>query len=140
MCRYWWPPAALSLRRSGRSRFSTALISKTRFGKPERIATMLIRINRARRRLTTIVALLLATAWLLPSSIVLAQAPAPAAAASPAAPPSVPITNADIKGISGPSAADLAKGDPGGIITGTVNDLVISDSKAGLTIADIANN
>ncbi len=101
---------------------------------------MLIRINRARRRLTTIVALLLATAWVLPSSIVLAQAPAPAAAASPAAPPPVPITNADIKGISGPSAADLAKGDPGGIITGTVNDLVISDSKAGLTIADIANN
>jgi Amt family ammonium transporter len=101
---------------------------------------MLIRINRARRRLTTIVAFLLATAWLVPSSIVLAQAPAPAAAASPAAPPPVPITNADIKGISGPSAADLAKGDPGGIITGTVNDLVISDSKAGLTIADIANN
>ncbi len=100
---------------------------------------MLIRINRARRRLTTIVALLLATAWVLPSSIVLAQAPA-APAAAPAAPPPVPITNADIKGISGPSAADLAKGDPGGIITGTVNDLVISDSKAGLTIADIANN
>jgi Amt family ammonium transporter len=101
---------------------------------------MLIRINRARHRLTTLVALLLAVAWLAPSSIVLAQAPSPSAAASAAAPPPVPITNADIKGISGPSAADLAKGDPGGTITGTVNDLVISDTKAGLTIGDIANN
>lgn len=100
---------------------------------------MLIRINRARRGLTMFVALLLATAWLIPSSIALAQAPAPSAAAT-AAPPPVPITNADVKGISGPSAADLAKGDPGGIITGTVNDLVISDTKAGLTIGDIANN
>jgi ammonium transporter, Amt family len=100
---------------------------------------MLIRINRARHRLTIFVALLLATTWLIPSSIALAQAPAPSAAAT-AAPPPVPITNADIKNISGPSAAELAKGDPGGTITGTVNDLVISDTKKGLTIADVANN
>lgn len=97
---------------------------------------MLIRINRARHRLTILVVLLLAGAWLLPASLALAQAPAPAAA--PAAPPS-PITTADIKAISGPSAADLAKGDPGGTITGTVNDIPVSDTKAGLTIADIVN-
>jgi len=67
-----------------------------------------------------------------------APAAAPSAAASPGSPP-VPITNADIKGLSGPSAADLAKGDPGGTITGTVNDVIVSDSKAGLTLADVVN-
>jgi Amt family ammonium transporter len=99
---------------------------------------MLIRINRARHRLTILVILLLASAWLLPASLVLAQGPAPAAASSPAAPPK-PITTADIKGISGPAAADLAKGDPGGTLTGTVNDIPVSDTKAGLSLADVVN-
>src|SRR5882672_9377020 len=93
---------------------------------------MLIRINRARHRLTTLVAILLTSAWLLPTSIAFAQAPAPAAAAKP-------ITTADIKGISGPAAADLAKGDPGGTLTGTVNDIPVTDTKAGLTLADVIN-
>jgi Amt family ammonium transporter len=74
----------------------------------------------------------------LPASLVLAQGPAPAAASSPAAPPK-PITTADIKGISGPAAADLAKGDPGGTLTGTVNDIPVSDTKAGLSLADVVN-
>src|SRR5712692_2015446 len=99
---------------------------------------MLIRINRARRRLTMLVALLLASAWLLPTSLALAQAPSPAVASSPAAPVR-PITTADIKSISGPSAADQAKGDPGGTITGTVNDIPVTDTKAGLTLADVVN-
>jgi len=85
-----------------------------------------------------LVALLLASAWLLPTSLVLAQAPSPAAAASPAA-PSKPITTADIKAISGPSPTDQAKGDPGGTITGTVNDIPVTDTKAGLTLADVVN-
>src|SRR6266851_4166721 len=93
---------------------------------------MLIRINRARRRLTMLVVLLLASAWLLPTTLALAQAP------SPAAPPK-PITTADIKAISGPSAADLAKGDPGGTITGTVNDIPVSNTKTGLSLADVVN-
>jgi Amt family ammonium transporter len=84
------------------------------------------------------VAVLLAGAWLLPTSLVLAQAPAPAAASSPAAPPK-PITDADIKNLSGPSTADLAKGDPGGTLTGTVNDVIVSDTKVGLTLADVVN-
>jgi Amt family ammonium transporter len=99
---------------------------------------MLIRINQARHQLTLLVAVLLAGAWLLPSSLALAQAPAPAAASSPAAPPK-PITTADIKNISGPSAADQAKGDPAGTITGTVNDIPVSDTKVGLTLADVVN-
>ncbi len=99
---------------------------------------MLIRINRARHRLTMLVLILLTSVWLLPASLVLAQTPSPAAAASPAA-PSKPITTADIKAISGPSAADQAKGDPGGTITGTVNDIPVTDTKAGLSLADVVN-
>jgi Amt family ammonium transporter len=99
---------------------------------------MLIRINKARHQLTWLVAVLLTGAWLLPTSVALAQAPAPAAASTPAA-PSKPITTADIKNISGPSAADQAKGDPGGTITGTVNDIPVSDTKVGITLADVVN-
>src|SRR5258705_4573704 len=99
---------------------------------------MLIRINRARHRLNLLVLLLLASTWLLPTSLALAQAASPAAAASPAE-PAKPLTTADIKAISGPSPADLAKGDPGGTLTATVNDIPVSDSKAGLTLADIVN-
>jgi ammonium transporter, Amt family len=99
---------------------------------------MLSRINRARHQLTLLVAVLLAGAWLLPSSLALAQAPSPVAASSSSAPPK-PITTADIKNISGPSAADQAKGDPGGTITGTVNDIPVTDSKAGLTLTDVVN-
>jgi Amt family ammonium transporter len=80
-----------------------------------------------------------------------AQAPAPAAqppaapaapppaAAAPAAPVAVGLTDADIKGITGPAAADRANGDPAGTITGTVNDIPVSDPKKGLTIADVVN-
>ena len=50
-----------------------------------------------------------------------------------------PISTADLKGISTPSTDDLAKGDPGGTLTGTAADVVMADPKAGLTIADIAN-
>jgi ammonium transporter, Amt family len=99
---------------------------------------MLSRITRARHQLTLLVAVLLAGAWLLPSSLALAQAPSPVAASSSSAPPK-PITTADIKNISGPSAADQAKGDPGGTITGTVSDIPVTDSKAGLTLADVVN-
>src|SRR5260370_27275430 len=104
---------------------------------------MLIRINRSRHRLMKLVVLVLASAWLLPSTFVLAQAPAPAsspsAAASPAPPPSVPLTTGDIRAIKGPSPDDLAKGDPGGTLTGTINDIPVSDTKAGLSLADIIN-
>ena len=104
---------------------------------------MMIRINRARYRIVALVFGLLAGAWVVTGSIALAQAPteaapAPAAAAAPAAPP-VPITTGDIKSLSGPAAADLAKGDPGGTSTGTVGDIPVSDTKAGLTLADVVN-
>src|SRR5262249_62132161 len=53
--------------------------------------------------------------------------------------PAVPITTADLKGISTPSTDDLAKGDPGGTLTGTAADIVMADPKAGVTITDVVN-
>ena len=74
-----------------------------------------------------------------------AQAPAPEpqpaapAAAAPAAPAAAPvmITDADIKGLSGPKAEDKAKGDPGGTITGNVADIPVGDMKKGLALGDV---
>ncbi len=67
-----------------------------------------------------------------------AQAPAAAPAAAPA-PPSPAITAADLAGVKTPSADDRAKGDPDGSLTGTAADVTVSDSKAGISIADLAN-
>src|SRR5438270_13341515 len=49
------------------------------------------------------------------------------------------ITTADVKGVSTPSTDDLAKGDPGGALTGSAADIVMADAKKGLTIADVVN-
>ncbi len=38
-----------------------------------------------------------------------------------------------------PTTAAQAEGDPGGTITGTINDVPVSDAKAGVTIPDVAN-
>jgi ammonium transporter, Amt family len=67
-----------------------------------------------------------------------AQAPAAAPAAAAAAAPAVPA-DVELKGAlaKAPSTADLAKGDPGGTITGTMNDLPVADSKAGPTVSDV---
>src|SRR5262249_43499314 len=48
-------------------------------------------------------------------------------------------TDADLKALSGPSAEERAKGDPAGTLTGTVNDIPVSDMKKGLTLADVVN-
>ena len=66
-----------------------------------------------------------------------ASAPAPAPASAPAA--AAPITATDLTSIKTPSADDRAKGDPDGALTGTAVDVTVSDSKAGLTIVDLAN-
>ncbi|MGH9599243.1 MAG: ammonium transporter [Terracidiphilus sp.] len=48
---------------------------------------------------------------------------------------------ADLKAAAAaaPTTANLANGDPGGAITGTVNDVPVSNPKAGVTTADVAN-
>jgi len=86
------------------------------------------------------------TGSLLAAGAAYAQAPAPAPAQAPAAqsaaaPPAAPlaITDADIKGLSGPKAEDKAKGDPGGTLTGTVGDIPVGDMKKGLVLADVVN-
>jgi len=38
-----------------------------------------------------------------------------------------------------PSTATLAAGDPGGSATGTISDVPVSDSKAGVTVTDVGN-
>jgi ammonium transporter, Amt family len=63
--------------------------------------------------------------------------PPPASAPAVAAP--VPITDADLKALSGPKAEEKAKGDPAGTLTGTVADIPVSDAKKGLTIGDVVN-
>jgi Amt family ammonium transporter len=72
-----------------------------------------------------------------------AQTPAPAAVPPAAATPAPALAPADaqLKDAAGkaPSTADLAKGDPGGTITGTINDVPAADSKAGVTLPDVAN-
>src|ERR1700732_1014676 len=74
-----------------------------------------------------------------------AQTPAPAApvAAAPAAAPApaIPAADAELKDAAGtaPAAADLAKGDPGGSLTGTISDVPAADSKAGVTLPDVGN-
>lgn len=45
----------------------------------------------------------------------------------------------DLKAAKPPSADELAKGDPAGTGTGTVNDVVPADSSKGLTLADTLN-
>ncbi len=86
--------------------------------------------------------LFLITLGLTLGAVSYAQTPAPAAAA-PAAAPAPPLAPADaqLKDAAGkaPTTADLAKGDPGGTITGTINDVPAADSKAGVTLPDVAN-
>ncbi len=61
-------------------------------------------------------------------------------AASARAAEGVPITDKDVSSVTGPKSDDIAaKGDPGAELTGTVNDVTISDSKKGLTLADLVN-
>jgi len=72
----------------------------------------------------------------------LAYAQTPAAPAPAAAPPApVPPATAELREVAAkaPTPADLAKGDPGGIITGTIADVTVADAKAGPTLADAGN-
>jgi ammonium transporter, Amt family len=74
------------------------------------------------------------------STMAHAQAAAPAAAPAAAAPPPSAATAELAAGAAkAPAVADLQKGDPGGTLTGTINDVPVSDTKAGLTLTDTAN-
>ncbi len=59
-----------------------------------------------------------------------------ATASAQSSPTAAELKNAAAKA---PTTADLQKGDPGGTITGTINDVPVSDSKVGPTLPDVAN-
>ncbi len=63
------------------------------------------------------------------------------AQATPQAPAPVSPTTAELKDAAAkaPPATALQKGDPGGTITGTINDVPAADPKTGPTIGDLAN-
>jgi ammonium transporter, Amt family len=77
---------------------------------------------------------LLAALLALTSIASFAQTPAPSASAPVAA-----ITTNDLKNVEAPTAAARLKGDPDGSLTGVVSDIAVSDSKKGLTVADVLN-
>jgi Amt family ammonium transporter len=89
------------------------------------------------KRFLTLALILAAT--LAPAALRAQQSSAVPAAPAAAAPAPVPITDAEIKSIASPSAADRAKGDPDGSLTGTAADLAVADANKGLTVGDIAN-
>jgi len=66
-----------------------------------------------------------------------ADSPPPATSAVAATQDGTPITEADLKAAVKPT--DRANGDPDGALTGTVNDIAISDSATGLTLSDVLN-
>ncbi len=70
-----------------------------------------------------------------------ANAQATSAPAKPAQTAPSPAMDAplNVKAAQPPSPEELAKGDPSGAKTGTVSDIVVSDTNKGLTLADTVN-
>jgi ammonium transporter, Amt family len=86
--------------------------------------TMFMRITRSISCLCALAVVLTAGAFLTPR--VHAQASASTAELKDSA-------------AKAPTKDALAAGDPGGVITGTVSDVPVTDAKAGLTLSDVAN-
>jgi Amt family ammonium transporter len=69
-----------------------------------------------------------------------AQSQSPPMANAQAAPAPVSLdAPVDVNQANPPSAETMAKGDPSGTLTGTINDLPVSNSKVGLTMGDALN-
>jgi Amt family ammonium transporter len=76
------------------------------------------------------------------SAVAYGQAAAPAAAPAatpPASPPSASAAELKDAAAKAPTTDALKAGDPGGAITGTINDVPAADSKVGVTLPDVAN-
>ncbi len=76
--------------------------------------------------------------WICAVAIVLLMAGAGVVARADAA-PSASAAELKDAAAKAPTTATQAAGDPGATITGTVNDVPVSDAKAGLTLSDVAN-
>jgi ammonium transporter, Amt family len=79
------------------------------------------------------VGLSLGTAAYAQTAAPVAETPTPVATA--------PLSASELKAAAAkaPTKDDLAKGDPGGTITGTISDVPVSDAASGLTLGDVAN-
>ena len=74
------------------------------------------------------------------SAVAYGQAAAPAAApAATTPPPSASAAELKDATAKAPTTDQLKAGDPGGTITGTINDVPPADSKVGVTLPDVAN-
>jgi Amt family ammonium transporter len=74
------------------------------------------------------------------SAVAYGQAAAPAAAPAATPPPPSPAT-AELKDAAAKASTtdQLKAGDPGGTLTGTINDVPAADPKVGVTLPDVAN-
>src|SRR5882762_107267 len=97
----------------------------------------MIRIGEGMKRCSWMIVLTL----LLGACSAWAQSGSAASSAPPAPPAPAPAMTAplDVKAAQPPATDELQKGDPGGTKTGTVSDIVVSDSNKGLTLADTVN-
>jgi Amt family ammonium transporter len=93
-------------------------------------------MNTTTKRLLTF---LLVALCLAPMGFAQAPAAAPAAAPAPATPAPKPITEADLANAPVPAADARSKGDPDGGLTGTANDVTVTDAKKGVSIGDLVN-
>ncbi|HZT71614.1 MAG TPA: ammonium transporter [Terriglobia bacterium] len=84
--------------------------------------------------------LLIAFMALMLLAVPLGAIPQSTAGGSITSPPVVDISKPlNVQQANLPTPAQMAKGDPGGTLTGNVNDVPISNSKTGLTLADALN-
>ena len=92
-----------------------------------------------RKKLNTIIRGFVLATYLLCGVPAWAQTPSQPTTSTQASP--APAMNAplDVKEANPPSAEEMAKGDASGSLTGTVNDVTVSNPKVGLTLADTLN-
>lgn len=77
------------------------------------------------------------TTWICALAVVLLAGAMTVARAD--APPSASAAELKDATAKAPTTAVLGQGDPGGTLTGTANDVPVSDAKAGLTLSDVAS-
>ena len=92
-----------------------------------------------RKKLNTIIRGFVLATYLLCGVPAWAQTPSQPTTSTQASP--APAMNAplDVREANPPSAEEMAKGDASGSLTGTVNDVTVSNPKVGLTLADTLN-
>src|SRR5579875_4076960 len=91
------------------------------------------------RKLKTLVRGFVLATYFLCGVMAWAQTPSQPTTSSQAIPAPSMSAPLAVKEASPPSPEEMAKGDPSGTLTGTVNDIPVSNLKTGLTLADALN-